>query len=490
MKYLLDKISKNPIVLLTCGLIVVLEIILLSLGQTARWDILQHLQMADRFELNGTIYPNYNDQILTGVSVYFPGLSFLTILLKTIVPDNQLLLIMQFLACTVVIVFFFIQEYIAKSFTNNLTFPFFFYAALIAFIFFNSDWLIYATEFKPDTIAYCFGCLGIIISGVDKQVHKSMFSFVLGIIITGVGIIFKQQYIFFLSGMIVFTLFKKDKMTRIFVFFSVLISISIIVMLGFNKNVFFWTIYVFKDDGLMSMQSWLKDHIHIFLKYILGFLALMFLYRLKLLIIPKNTYNYLRDKLSNNIWVLIMIFVFFGALISSFKKGGNPGNTAFGLIVLLPLFVYIIQNLNLRYLSLFLILILIFKVPYIMLMSINKYKDSLDFANKSNEVIHLNNLKILTGDNLYFVARNYRGSNLIQSYWTHTLKDNSDFDKQLESVAYKTKFDFLIVENLPSNMNFIRNSKKYKILFENNIGIIAISNALVRRNDILDQRKL
>lgn len=123
-------------------------------------------------------------------------------------------------------------------------------------------------------------------------------------------------------------------------------------------------------------------------------------------------------------------------------------------------------------------------------MSINKYSDSLDFAKKSNEVIHLHNLKILTGDNLYFVARNYRGSNLIQSYWTHTLKDNSDFDKQLEEVALKTKFDFLIVENLPSNMNFIRNSKKYNILYENNIGIIAISNALVRRNQILDQRKL
>ena len=475
MNSYLDKISKNPVFLSICGVSLIFLLVSFSLGQTSRWDLLEHIQMADRFEIMKSIYPNYNDETLTGVSVYFPGLTFIAVLLKKIFQDNCLIITMQFLACSFIVIFFFLQHYISKSFIENLTFSFYFWTSSIAIVYLNIEWLIYASEFKPDTIAYCVGSLGIILSGIDKQIKKSKFLFVFGIFLTGSGIIFKQQYIFFLLGMIIFAVFKKDITTRIFVFFSVLVSVFIILMIRFDYNTWCWTVTVLKDDGLIPFKTWIIDQKGIFLRYFRYALILFLFWILKLLYLPKGILFFISSKIKNNIWLLIMIFVSLGSFFSSFKVGGNAGNTAFGLIIVLPFFLYFIQFLEIKFLSIFLCLFIIFKVPRLIFQGSKRYLDSIELSDMSKYIVKSKNIKILTGSDTYSATRCVRDSNIIVNYWSYSLRENSDVSNQLKIIANNSNFDYLIIENWASNREFLRKSKKFEILFINNIGIIAKS---------------
>ena len=50
-------------------IIFVLFLVVLSLGQMARWDLLQQIAMSDRYSLLGNLYPDTGLSIPTGVSV-------------------------------------------------------------------------------------------------------------------------------------------------------------------------------------------------------------------------------------------------------------------------------------------------------------------------------------------------------------------------------------------------------------------------------------
>jgi hypothetical protein len=469
------KISYKNLFFITNVIIVFSLLLLLSLGQTARWDILDHIQMADRYEKYGNIYPNFYDKYLTGASVYFPGLSLLTILLKKILPDNLLLITLQILACLFVVMFYFIQKHITKSFlqkTDNFNF---FFLTSIAFLFLNYDWLIYASEFKPDIISYCIGSFGIILSGIDKNKSKFNLQFISGIVLTGVAIIFKQQFIFFLFGLIFYSLLQKDNFVRIFAFSSFLLSIILLLLFKYDHNLWFWTVKVLQDDGFVSIKSWLITHHIIAINYLIIVTIIITLYFFKQFTLPNNYQNFFFKYFRNNIWFFIMIFVFFGAFISSFKVGGNAGNTAFGLVVLLPIFLYFIQNIKTRHLLIFYTLLIFTKSPLIFSNTLRKYSDILKFSKKTTEIIKTNNLKILTGSDVYYATRNSRNSNMVVNYWMYSLKNNTDINKQLEISANELLFDYLIVENWPDNKKYFSKSKRYKILYENNIGIIATS---------------
>ena len=103
----------------------------------------------------------------------------------------------------------------------------------------------------------------------------------------------------------------------------------------------------------------------------------------------------------------------------------------------------------------------------------NRFNESIEFSNAAKEFINKKNLKILTGSDVYYVTRKFRESNVIVNYSMYSLRDNSNIENQLEKSASKYKFDYVIVENWPLNKEYLRKSGRYKILFENKIGIIA-----------------
>ena len=470
---LIEKIYKNRYFLLLSSIIVALTIFCISLGQTARWDILEHLQMADKYEQFQNFYSNPDDEFLTGSSVYFPGLSFLTLLFKYIFSDSYIIKSMQVFACVIIILFFFIQYTISQSYNNKITFSFFFYSACIFYIFFNYDWLIYAAELKPDALAFCMGAFGVIVSGINSNKKKSNFFFFFGIILTGGAIIFKQQHAFFLLGILFYSIFNKNYKALIFAFASSLIALIIIFFIFLNENSWFWTVSVIKDDGFISIESWISDHRKISLKYLIGFIAFSTFILFTEPVIIKNWKKELYHIFFRNSWSFILIFVFFGAALSSFKVGGNAGNTAFGLVVLMPIFLLLIKQLNYFILFIIFCFLIAFKIPKVIDVSLNQYKETKDLSNKFSQSFHGVNKKILIGSNLYYAVRDFRKSNKIVNYWMYSLKDNSDIFSQLQITNSKYKFDVLVVENLPNNLSYIMKSKDYIVFFKNRIGIIA-----------------
>jgi len=474
----LEKLSTNHYVIYGSAVVLLLLLITLSLGRTARWDILDHIEMADRFEKFGTLYPSINDEYLTGSSVYFPGLSFLTVFLKTFIPDSIIIKAMQLIACCFILIFYFIQKYISRSFYYNLNNTHFFYTTVIYFIFLNYEWLIYAVEFKADITAYCIGSLGIIISGVDKEKSKSLIPFILGIVLTGIAILFKQQYIFFLFGLLFFTILNRKKKLVYFSLISTLISLAIIFFLNSNSNTWYWTVKVLSDDGFLSLKEWLISQQQLIITYIICLIVFITLLLFKVYKPPVQRFKIssIKNVITTNIWFSLMIFVFFGSLISSLKTGANSCNTAFGLVILLPLALYYFYNLKLNQFFLLFLLILFTKVPILLYYNFKHYLKTQEFSNNVEKIINVKGVKILTGSDVYFAARKVRIGNEIANYWMYSLSDNSSVFSQLNKTIKSNDYNYIIVESWPENYQSIINSVNYKILFKNDVGILAVRN--------------
>ena len=86
-------------------IIFVLILVILSWGQMARWDLLQPIAMTDRYSLLGSLYPDLELAIPTGVSSYFPGVTVIALMVKNIVPNNLLVYSMHLIAVLVLLSF-------------------------------------------------------------------------------------------------------------------------------------------------------------------------------------------------------------------------------------------------------------------------------------------------------------------------------------------------------------------------------------------------
>ena len=93
----------------------------IAFGQIARWDLLDQIAMADRFYFLNIFYPNSIEAQPGGVSVYFPGVSFLAYLLGTLISSKYIVQAMLLLACVTTIGFLLLQQKIAKQIDNSYT---------------------------------------------------------------------------------------------------------------------------------------------------------------------------------------------------------------------------------------------------------------------------------------------------------------------------------------------------------------------------------
>jgi hypothetical protein len=171
-----------------------------------------------------------------------------------------------------------------------------------------------------------------------------------------------------------------------------------------------------------------------------------------------------------------MIFVFLGSLISSLKTGANSGNTSFGLVILLPLALYFFNNLKVKQLFVLSLLIFFTKVPILLYSNFKHYLTIQEFSNSVEKKINMKGVKILTGSDVYFATRKVRIGNEIANYWMYSLIDNTSVSSQLNKIIRSNEYNYIIVENWPDNYQSIINSVSYKILFKNEIGILAVRN--------------
>jgi hypothetical protein len=335
-------------------------------------------------------------------------------------------------------------------------------------MFFNYNWILYALELKPDTLSFITGSAGIIISGIEKKENKrknGKLYFMIGALLTGGAIIFKQQYIFFLFGILLFSIINNNKSYKIFAICTLLVSFTILYFIEKNTNCWFWTVTIVKDDGFLNFKTWFSEHIVFFQYYLLGF----FIFFINYLIFKKNIKinitqnNYLLFP-EKNIWVYIMFCVFIGALISSFKVGGNSGNTSFGFSVLLP-FVFILINkyFNQKKIFYFFLLLIMLKCPVMIYSGINKYKLANKFLIKVQENVKGTTLSILTGSNVYFATRTIRNNNKVINYWMYSVRDNSEVYNCLPTTPNISNFDYIIVENWHENQIYFSGINFYSM---------------------------
>jgi hypothetical protein len=473
-------------------IIFVLILVVMSLGQMARWDLLQQIAMSDRYSLLGNLYPDTGLAIPTGASAYFPGVSLIALVVKNIVPSNLLIYSMHLSAVLVVISFFIVQRRITYCISKDVNLDNFYIGVIIFSLILCRFFLMYAVEFKPDTIAFLLGSLGIIIAkvdnnaGVDNNASNKIVPFVLGASLTGCALIFKQQYIAFLAGMIIYSFVSKNYKFQIFTALSIMFSILILYIFSKQENLFFWTVTNLSNDGFVSIKYWVLTHA-VFIIHIAQ--SIIFLYGLHLygyVKIDLFASFFSRKHLFMTPWPILIFMSTLAAFVSAWKVGGNPGNTQLGLMLLFPLIYFLIQKFDKR------LLILIVWVTFLSLVkplyqSVIQFQDSTALNQAASSLVSDSNTKVLTGSDVYGAARMVKTLNPIHDLWiieeltktksTDNLDSTGVLDTSiLSSLLADQNYDIVILENRPNYIRPLRASSLYSIRFENNLGVIAVRN--------------
>ena len=344
---------------------------------------------------------------------------------------------------------------------------------LIVFIFLICpSYYTYALEGKPDTISFLLGYLGLFY--YIKSNDKINYNFFIGIILVGIPILFKQQYVSFLLGLFLFCIFNINKNRILFFFSSVIISISILFILYELETPWYWNVTSLADDGFLQIKEIIVNNIRT------GYYFLVFIISL-ILILSKNSLMNITMKILNknklklllrNPWIYITTIAIIVSFLSSFKNGGNNGNVEFGLFLLFPLF-FLISNIAPKYKMIALAWVVL--LPHCKDLSL--FNNYLKASQMKSYVAQLDidpGSKILTGSDSYFASRLLLKKGIeIDNYWKSATKKNSSVMEELSNSIKIKDYKILIVENWPQNLIQIESSNNYEIVFKNTTGIVA-----------------
>jgi hypothetical protein len=446
-----------------------------GMGQVARWDLLDQISMADNYIKDGSLYPSDTSAEPFGVSVYFPGVALLAIGLSKIGIGFYLVEVMILIACAIVILFLSIQKVLVWEISRiEITWTDIIIFSIPFCLIIAPNWLFYATEFKPDTIAFLLGFLGLILTSFLKS-HTNFHKILLGSLFCSGALLFKQQYIAFIVGLILFCLFNLNR-TRILFLICLCFFISCICLYFYNHaNLWFWNVTVLSDDGFISFKTTIVDNY----STIIALLYFIFI-GAALLTAKKDGFKYyisfnlqnLKTGLPSSPWLWVVIPSMLAGFAGALKVGGNSGNTQFGLIILLPLAIVLFSKVDRG---------IIFGIAWIALL--NSLPTLYSGPLKYIEAVHLRAFIekdlsnkpefVLTGSDVYFASRLYQLNSKVMNYWTISLRAGSDVNVSLKDALLKVQPDRLVVENWPTNKAVILADSRYVLIYENKLGLIA-----------------
>jgi len=454
--------------------------LLISFGQIfTRWDLLQQIAMADRY-LNGSNlypYPGIEGFADGGVSGYFPGLAMIAIILGNLFDGDSLIYFFSFLSLIVTLWFIYLLTIITKKISNvnNTSSLFLLYIACSCLFF--EDYLFYSAEFKPDTIALAIGLMSIIYSGLLEKKPSNIWKIILTGMICGSAIIFKQQYIALILGLMAYSFINLTRSSIIFSLSAVLSSALILYFLSFFDNIWFWTIIIYQDDGFMNIKTFLQINQILIKNFVLFAFIFYYLYgkhKIFEFIVCKNFIYKIFILLKESPIYIVLISTSSAAIFSGIKMGGNSGNIGLGFLLILPLFLSSLKKIDLKLIRVMVFVSLIILLPS----GTNTFNRYFLYQELSKETIKLfdNNLKlkklrVLTGSDLYAVTRKIFKKNKIADYWTASTVANKNV---LKEVIDNSTFDLLIIEmHSEDKFRASKSKNKYKVIFKNNIGFIA-----------------
>lgn len=96
---------KNKLLIFIFFIFILLSLVI-SLGHVDRWVLSEQIAMAENFEKSGTFYPNLLHKNISGVSVYPPGIAFISFLLLKLNLNTYIFEILLLSSVGFIVLFF------------------------------------------------------------------------------------------------------------------------------------------------------------------------------------------------------------------------------------------------------------------------------------------------------------------------------------------------------------------------------------------------
>ena len=444
----------------------------MSIGAMPRFTLLDQISIADKIFMGMPPYPSPNSEVLWGVSVYFPGIALLSVLLLNIVPSASIVIVLLCMASVVTFCFILLQKHIVYSFYKDYDTRNFWPVMIVTTLIICPSWLTYSVEFKADSLAYLIGATCVILNHKNK--NNFIFALIMGII-AGSALIFKQQYVGFIAGYMTWVILTRDRKDIVFAIGMFVSSFSIAAYVFNSEDMMFWTVRVLADDGFMAIQAWLGGHSKFAL---VSFIALFGLFALNYtnnLNLGANQFMTIAHDAFKTPFTLIILFMFGFAFLSSWKIGGNIGNTAFGVFLFSPIFLVIFEKANRNIMVALSAVAITLHVPSIGVAQ-DRIEQAYIFKSQAEAVFDKNCSNLVIGSNLYYAIRDAQSGCDYQNYYTHSNKNNTNLTigAEVRSLILDDRNNIFILENFPKIVQLVSEQDNINIVFKNSIGFIAV----------------
>ncbi len=307
-----------------------------GLSKGGRWDLGQHIAMADRFlEGKGFYYSP-----LEASTPYFPGVAFLSIIIGKIFGAQRewvMLLIASFIG----VAFFLLLVWISQEINKNKWIALF--VGVYFFYFCFDDYKYYMNEFKADTLVLFFAVILVVILGniIDNEKELKWYLFVILLVASFLMDITKQQALYVDVAIGIFLLFvpKLSIKKKIYILIPLVLAGIIVMIILFNiqgfslitienlKNMPYWS-----QDDMLDMVLTCIEKNKLFFVFIVLFFILCLLKKVKM-------------SSTGWMWLFISISFGIGQLLGGLKRGGNNGNFEVGMVPFIPFIAYTIWYL-------------------------------------------------------------------------------------------------------------------------------------------------
>ena len=450
--------------------------VMISLGNIDRWILSEPIAMAENYLINNSFYPQLNQENISGVSVYPPGLAILSVFVLQVGLGNYIFELLLTLSTLMLILFLYIQKKLfeeifdSKITVNELLIYIILITALLP------RWYDYSLQFKPSIIGQILG-FSILYSFLKLKTHKEItYSLFLGILFS-IPIIFKQQYISFIIGFLFYTLFKRNLKNIVFCLGS-LMSLASLIFIPDYKSMKFWNYEILRDDGITPLLLIFSEHYLVLVRafFFIGFSILVGV-NFK---IPNNfSTKFLFNKFIENPLFPVMFFSFFSVYLGLYKAGGNDGNIDGAILFLTPFIFSIFKRIPQKYLIFFAFVSVLSLLPKAYL-SIEDYIDMVDFQNSIQSINIEKNIKLVTDSNAYFASRVITNKHQLDNFHAYSLtlpgQGSPNLRQYIESKLKNIDY-YLFIEHSEVN-RLILADLGIEIIYENNSGIIATNTNL------------
>jgi hypothetical protein len=458
-------------------LVLLVFLTLLALGNFDRYPIIGQLALANNFEDFKILYPNLNLDTAYGSSEYFPGVSYIIYFFKLFTPDIILLEMLLIFSILIMLFFFsLVKKIVNEIYPNSINFENYWLLASIITLWLCRDWLFYVITLKSDILAFSLIFYAFLLGkphllNENKNYAKLFF----GLILIAYAITVKQQAIFVLVAISIYSLLNKNLFFKFYSFLIIIISLVIFYIFYKNDNLWFQTVYVISQDGFFSFTEILRIFYVDFISVLIFIIFLAFSSYHKLCSIDFNEkLNFLKKNLRSNIWFYLIISFAITGLISAVKRGGNTGNSQLALILFFP-FIYIFLYNFKKTLLIFLVsALLILEIPRV-IHNTNKYIQAKQFQFAVKNLIKEKNLRILSDKETYFGIFLIKKNNILISYDTLGIINNF-VSKEMNKDSFHKKIlssnhDYILFAKNRIEKKLL-NENGYKKIYENKLGLI------------------